>query len=160
MAQTSSLAQFWPLTSYFRSMSLIKNISRAGIAAALMAGVAHAQDAKPSLYSEAQAVRGSGVYQRVCIECHEKLEYTGPDFRTKWNNKPVFDLYDLLRSTMPDQNPGTLSNQEYIDVVGYMMKLNGVPAGKTALPADAEALKKIKISLPEEPAPRTGAGAR
>src|SRR5205085_6011017 len=115
--------------------------------AVLFAARAGAQD-KPSLFTEAQAAKGEAVYQKVCIDCHEKLEYTGGDFRAKWNNKPVFDLFDLIRSTMPDENPGTLSNQEYIDVIGYMMKLNGVAAGKTALPPDGEALKKIKIELP------------
>jgi mono/diheme cytochrome c family protein len=128
------------------------------IALALFATTATAQDtppAKPSLFTEAQAARGEDVYQRVCIECHEKLEYTGADFRTKWNNKPVFDLYDLLRSTMPDENPGILSNQEYIDVIGYMMKLNGVRPGATPLPTDGAALKKIRMEIPGMPAPKS-----
>ena len=127
------------------------------IFAANVAGAQSTPPAKPSLFTEAQATRGEAVYQRVCIECHEKLEYTGSDFRTKWNNKPVFDLFDLLRSTMPDENPGTLSNQEYVDVVGYMMKLNGVRAGASPLPTDPAALKKIKIEIPGAPKPKPAA---
>jgi mono/diheme cytochrome c family protein len=131
------------------------------IALGLVSASARAQTtppAKPSLFTEAQAARGAAVYEKVCIECHEKLEYTGSDFRTKWNNKPVFDLFDLLRATMPDENPGTLSNQEYIDIVGYMMKLNGVPAGATALPTDVAMLKKIKIEIPGGGASRAASG--
>jgi mono/diheme cytochrome c family protein len=104
--------------------------------------------ATPSLLTAEQAERGSKVYQKVCAECHELLEYTGGDFRTKWNSRPVFDLFDLIRSTMPDGKPGTLPAQDYADIVAYMMKLNGVTPGKTELPAVADSLKLIKIVLP------------
>ena len=129
-------------------MIAIKRIIPIALAVCSASASAQGAPAKPSLFTETQATRGEAVYQKVCIECHEKLEYTGADFRSKWNNKPVFDLFDLLRSTMPDENPGTLSAQEYIDVVGYMMKLNGVPVGTTPLPTDPALLKKIKIELP------------
>jgi mono/diheme cytochrome c family protein len=130
-------------------MTGLKRAYIPALALCCFAATAESQTApKPSLFTEAQASRGEAVYQRSCLECHEKLEYTGADFRTKWNGKPVFDLFDLVRSTMPDEKPGTLSNQEYIDVVGYMMKLNGVPAGSTALPTDPALLKTIKIEIP------------
>lgn len=99
-------------------------------------------------YTAEQAVRGERVYQNVCIECHEKLEYTGADFRVKWNGRTVFDLFDLLRTTMPDEDPGILSRQEYADVLGYMLKLNGVPPGATPVSTDDAALKKVKIDIP------------
>ena len=133
---------------------------RASFAAAIVAGLcavtpaaAQQQNGSPtaatSLYTAEQAVRGEKVYANVCVECHEKLEYTGPEFRAKWNNRPAFELFDLLRSTMPDENPGTLSAQEYADVTAYMMKLNGVLPGKTPMPTEAEALKKLKLVIPK-----------
>jgi hypothetical protein len=57
------------------------------------------------------------------------------------------DLYEIIRGTMPLDNPGGLSDQEYIDVVAYMLQLNGVPAGRTPLPADAAALKELRIEV-------------
>lgn len=57
-------------------------------------------------------------------------------------------LFDLVATTMPDDNPGKLSRQEYADVVAYMMKLNGIPEGPSAFPTDADSLKKLKIVLP------------
>ena len=112
-------------------------------------GAAPAAQSAPSLYTTEQAARGERVYANVCVECHEKLEYTGPEFRAKWNNRPAFELFDLVRSTMPDENPGTLPTQDYADVLAYMMKLNGVPAGKTPMPVDEETLKKLKIVIPK-----------
>ena len=101
-----------------------------------------------SLFTDEQATRGEKVYTTVCAECHEKLEYTGGDFRVKWNGRAVFDLYDLLRTTMPDSRPGSLPNQDYIDIIGYMMKLNGVAPGKVELAPRDSVLKAIKIDIP------------
>lgn len=95
-----------------------------------------------------QAARGALVYKNVCVACHEPSEYSTPDFRLKWNGRTVFDLFDLVATTMPDDNPGKLSRQEYADVVAYMMKLNGIPEGPSAFPTDADSLKKLKIVLP------------
>jgi hypothetical protein len=33
-------------------------------------------------------------------------------------------------------------------VIAYLLKINGVPPGKQELPADAKALKQIRISIP------------
>jgi mono/diheme cytochrome c family protein len=114
--------------------------------ASLLAGPVFAQGKVTVV--PAQATRGKAVYDQVCVSCHETLEYTGPDFRDKWNGRPIFDLYDLMRTTMPDDAPGTLTAQQYIDVVVYMMKLNGVAAGKNELPATADSLKKFKMEIP------------
>lgn len=99
-------------------------------------------------YTAEQATRGEQVFRRICSECHETLEYTVPEFRSKWNGRPAFELFDLIRSTMPEESPGSLSAEQYADVLAYIMKLNTAPAGAKALPtADAE-LKKVKLELP------------
>lgn len=104
--------------------------------------------AKPFTVDTAQARRGAAVYLQLCAACHEALEYQTQEFRDKWNNRPAFDLYDLMRTTMPDDAPGTLTAQQYADVIAYMFKLNGVPAGDTVLPTDDAAMKQIKVAIP------------
>jgi mono/diheme cytochrome c family protein len=104
--------------------------------------------APSSGYTAEQATRGDLIFRRVCAECHETLEYTGPEFRSKWNGRPAFELFDLIRSTMPEEAPGSLTAQQYADVLAYMLKLNTVPAGQTPLPtADAD-LKKVRLEIP------------
>ena len=41
--------------------------------------------------------------------------------------------------------PGSLSPDQYADVLAFMLEKNKFPAGKTELPADLDGLKTIRI---------------
>ena len=99
------------------------------------------------VFTAAQAARGREVYTTSCAQCHTMAQHSGSTFAAAWNNRRLFDLYEIIHNTMPLDNPGGLGEQEYIDVVAYMLELNGVPAGKSALRADAAALKKLRIDV-------------
>jgi mono/diheme cytochrome c family protein len=99
-------------------------------------------------YTEEQATAGQAVFTKVCAECHETKDVTGADFKTKWGGRPVFALFEQIRTTMPDGNPGTLSRDEYLATVTYIMKLNGLPAGSTPLASDSAALSAINLDVP------------
>jgi S-disulfanyl-L-cysteine oxidoreductase SoxD len=62
-----------------------------------------------------------------------------------WVGLPLVDLFTYLRESMPKSDPGSLSAQEYADVVAYMLRINGLPAGETPLPGDTTVLRKIRI---------------
>jgi mono/diheme cytochrome c family protein len=119
----------------------------AGAKGSAPAGTTASAPAPAALYTAAQAVRGEEVYTTSCAQCHTMAQHSGGAFATAWNDRRVFDLYDIVHNTMPLDNPGGLSDQEYIDVVAYMLKLNGMPAGKSALPTDAAALKEMRIAV-------------
>jgi hypothetical protein len=57
-------------------------------------------------------------------------------------------LYDFLRENMPDDDPESVSPAVKLQVVTYLLRLNGMPAGQDELPGDVDALKKIKIEIP------------
>ncbi len=103
-------------------------------------------------YSEEQARRGRAAYEKNCTSCHAPTAYTGVAFRRAWAGRPVFELWEQIRTTMPNDAPGRLKPEQYADIVAYLLKLNGYPAGSTSLPADAERLQRIVI----EPLPRPG----
>jgi hypothetical protein len=44
---------------------------------------------------------------------------------------------------MPTSNPGFLTDQEFIDIIAYMLAVSGAPAGEIELTADALALARI-----------------
>ena len=59
-------------------------------------------------------------------------------------------LFELIRSTMPESDPGSLARADYVDVTSYLAKLNGIAAGTTALPEDEAALKKLTLPFPPQ----------
>jgi cytochrome c553 len=103
------------------------------------------------VYSDSQATAGQAVWTKTCSECHESKDVTGADFRTKWAGQPVFTLFEQIRTTMPDGNPGSLPREDYAAAMAYILKLNGLPAGATPLAADSVALAGIKLILPPAP---------
>lgn len=104
-------------------------------------------------YTEAQAGRGQAVFRAVCAQCHVASLFAGASFRRSWTGRPAFDLFELIRTRMPDDNPGRLRRQEYADVLAYLFKLNGVPAGAVELPADPDSLRRIVFQPAPAPAP-------
>ncbi len=105
-----------------------------------------AQDS--TLYTEEQAATGTALFARVCAECHEKADINGADFRSKWNGRTLFELYELVRTTMPDSDPGGLTRDEYAGTMAYILKANGLPAGPTAIMPDSAAMSNAILPLP------------
>jgi len=69
----------------------------------------------------------------------------GDDFKANWNGQQLSDLFEKMRLSMPADHPGKLSGEQNADILAYMLKQNGFPAGSTAIKGDANALKSIKF---------------
>jgi len=100
------------------------------------------------VYTAGQASRGEQTYMNICVACHPPGTYTAAVFREKWNGAPLSQLFGLVSKTMPKEQPGTLEADEYAEVVAYLLKINGAPPGKTALPTDVALMKQIRIVMP------------
>jgi mono/diheme cytochrome c family protein len=101
------------------------------------------------VYTGQQARRGSDVYAGNCRSCHTVESHTGAAFSATWNHRPLYALFQYMTERMPKNDPGSLAPQEYADVLAYVLKMNGLPAGTVALPADSATLKIIRIELPQ-----------
>jgi mono/diheme cytochrome c family protein len=110
-----------------------------------------ARTSADSTFTVEQAERGEQVFTRSCVECHERLEMANNDFRLKWGGQSTFDLFKNIATTMPDSDPGVLPRNEYTDVVAYILKLNGVPAGTVELVEDSTSMSQAKLNLPPAP---------
>jgi mono/diheme cytochrome c family protein len=97
------------------------------------------------VFTAEQAAQGETVFKNVCANCHATSQFTGTAFLKQWAGRAVFSLYDQIRTAMPQDNPGGLSRVEYLAVITYILKLNSLPAGTTALPDDEAALKQIRF---------------
>ena len=48
------------------------------------------------------------------------------------------DLFYIIRTLMPYGQPATLSKQEYIEIIAYILMVNGYPAGAQPLVGDQQ----------------------
>jgi hypothetical protein len=110
------------------------------------------QSTMSGVYTAPQAARGEETYMGVCVACHPAGTYKAAGFRGNWKGRPLSDLFDQVREKMPKNDPASLSQQEYIQLVAYLLKINDVPAGETELPADNDVLRKIRIEMPGDDA--------
>jgi hypothetical protein len=103
------------------------------------------------VYTLNQAKRGA-LKSGLCVECHGSgfvggpaPELADPAFTAAWGGRTVGDLFDLIRLTMPDDDPGSLSREVYADLVAYILAVNKFPTGNTEIPIELEPLKLIRI---------------
>lgn len=107
------------------------------------------------VYTKLQANRGQNAYREDCLKCHgESLgggeggpPLAGEGFLRRWNGKSVGDLSEVIKKTMPSDDPGNLSSREYSDIVAYILSVNEFPAGQKELDRDVAALKEIRIEV-------------
>lgn len=105
------------------------------------------------VYTQDQAKRGEAAYGERCARCHgadlmsgdSVPPLAGADFLSTWNTKTVGDLFDRIRTSMPADNPGTLSHQQTSDIVAYLLSVNKFPAGNAELATRSELLKQIQF---------------
>jgi mono/diheme cytochrome c family protein len=111
------------------------------------------------VYTAAQADAGQEIFAATCIGgCHNIADHKGIAFKQRWEGHLVWDLFKTIHVEMPKDDPGSLSDEEAAQLVACLLKLNGLPAGKEALPTDEAALRKIKIELPPDGGHRPAAG--
>jgi alcohol dehydrogenase (cytochrome c) len=96
------------------------------------------------VYTDEQAAQGKDIYALQCLSCHPG-DHTGDQFRKHWGGKLLSNLYGLMVETMPQDNAGSLPREDYVRVIAYLLKANGMPAGDTPLPDDSLALAKIRL---------------
>ncbi len=60
-----------------------------------------------------------------------------------WGGRSLATLFEYTRATMPEDNPNSLTEQEYVDVIAYMLTVGGMPAGEDELQADPPSLARV-----------------
>ncbi len=105
-----------------------------------------AQQLSQAEYQTAQAERGAALYRQQCAACHlpdlqgffEAVALRDSAFVDNWRNRAPAEMLDLLQRTMPTQAPGSLSDEEYLDLIAFLLQANGVASGATALAANSD----------------------
>ena len=109
------------------------------------------------VYSDTQATRGGRVYRQACSSCHARnLEggemgpgLLGRPFIAPWEGESLAELMAYMQETMPQDNPGGLNEQDYSDVLAYVLKVNEFPSGDVDL--TAASVESIVVEIEIEP---------
>jgi cytochrome c551/c552 len=92
------------------------------------------------VFTAAQAARGkAALQQNGCNGCHgAELEgargpsLKGERFITAWENGGLDKLFTKIRDTMPPLNAEQVSPPTKIDIIAYLLQVNGFPAAGSA----------------------------
>lgn len=110
--------------------------------------------AAPVTFTDAQADRGRSAYVQNCVDCHgpnlDDGEFGGAPlkgnyFSEHWAVGTADALFLYTSTLMPPDRPGALSQQTYADIVAFLLRSNGYPAGAQELPADPDALAHMSL---------------
>jgi mono/diheme cytochrome c family protein len=104
------------------------------------------------VYTLAQANTGKDVFAIACQSCHTPTFHATPAFRSKWTGRTLGELFGYMRREMPQADPGGMTDEEYLDVLAYMLRINGMPTGDAPLAGDSASLHRITLRL-ERPDP-------
>jgi alcohol dehydrogenase (cytochrome c) len=104
-------------------------------------------------FTEAQVEQGRAVYDTTCVTCHGANFDDGPlaaplkgdAFMRKYGGKPARALFDVLRTTMPTGNPGSLSADTYAALTALILSQNSIVVGDTPLPSDPQLLAAMQV---------------
>jgi mono/diheme cytochrome c family protein len=132
---------------------MIINHMRALVVAAFLCTVAvSAQQPTAPTYTADQAQRGEHVVSGHCVECHgDLLQGTeGPALKgapfMKWlTGRSIGAAFTKIQETMPLDAEDTVTDDEKLDALAYLLQVNGVPEGESELPADVEALNNMRV---------------
>jgi mono/diheme cytochrome c family protein len=97
------------------------------------------------IFTAAQAARGAEIFDGVCSECHDHVDWTDAGFRGRWQDQSLFQLWYYINDRMPYDNPWSLSRQQVTDVLTYILELNQLPAGDAELDTDDDAIDDFWI---------------
>lgn len=114
-----------------------------------------------AIYTAEQARQGHAVYVQHCASCHgDNLQgvaapaVAGTDFlaTAQRNGWTLGTLRAIVTQNMPFNDPASLSDTQYADVMAYLLAANCFPSGNRTFPDHATAaISNVKIHVPEHP---------
>jgi mono/diheme cytochrome c family protein len=98
-----------------------------------------------SVYTTAQAARGEALFAAKCRSCHVTESLAGNTalplkadlFIERWREDYLQSLFNKMIGFMPPPNVSPrLKDEEYVDIISFLLQQNGYPAGAQELKLD------------------------
>lgn len=140
-------------------MNKLSALSLVGLLLVYIGGNTSAQESHPLLqgiYTADQASNGESAFMASCASCHandlrgnsNSPGLVGMGFLFLWEDRPLSELFEKMRSEMPTDRPGSLPTAQYLDLLAFILQSNGYPAGSTALATESVQNSDILIVPP------------
>jgi polar amino acid transport system substrate-binding protein len=121
---------------------------------AILAIAANQRSSSSISFTPSQVSAGAKAFSQSCAQCHgARLEggvgpaLTGPNFETlsKKVGASVGDIFTYMATNMPFNAPGSLSHDQYVEIMAYILSKNGYHPGKTPLSFSQAQSSKAQI---------------
>ena len=107
------------------------------------------------VYTQEEAARGVTKAAQFCGRCHgadlkgaTAPKLTGSSFFDRWHDLRLLDPIAYIQSSMPHQHEVFITGDSVRDIVAFMLRESGVPAGTEPISKDVDVLTGILITRP------------
>ena len=104
------------------------------------------------VYSADQAAVGKTVFEANCATCHRAdlsgdrgPALKGDPFFSSWENGSVSSLFLKIKETMPKNRASSLTDDNYVSIVAYLLQANAFPPSTKGVALDTDDLEDIQI---------------
>ena len=90
---------------------------------------------------------------RICAVRDLRPGWSKTSSASRWQDGNLGDLFTIVKVTMPQDKPASLTDEEYAAIVAYLLQANRYPAGQQELHPDPAALKGVVFKRLGTPKP-------
>jgi mono/diheme cytochrome c family protein len=114
--------------------------------AGMLGGLASAQAADAvGPFTQTQVSAGRNAFLTHCSGCHNSYllgnsgpPLAGPSFVEDWSAKSIAQLFRFASTNMPLNAAGTLPGETYLDLIAFILAVNGARPGQAPLSRDSD----------------------
>lgn len=118
----------------------LASLVASALVAAATAAVVYAQEktVDQGVYTSGQAARGGKLFESQCTTCHREPGGVAPvlagdRFMRAFGDATLQTVFTTIKTTMPRNAPGSLSDAEYVDIVAHLLRINSYADGMNEL---------------------------